>query len=71
MLIWAGKEDDNIDHKQSVQGYLALRRLQKPAVMYLYENDGHVILDKANQFHLTNQIKNWFDAHLKQKHTDD
>lgn len=65
LLIWAGKEDDNIDHKQSVQGFLALRRLQKPAVMYLYENEGHVILDKANQVHLTNKIKNWFDAHLK------
>ncbi|MEX0995897.1 MAG: prolyl oligopeptidase family serine peptidase [Flavobacteriaceae bacterium] len=65
LLIWAGKVDDNIDHKQSVQGYLALRRLQKPAVMYLYENEGHVIIDNNNQKDLTNRIKNWFDTYLK------
>lgn len=65
LLIWAGKEDDNINPDHSVQGYLALRRLQKPALMLLYENEGHVIIDNNNQKDLTNRIKNWFNSYLK------
>lgn len=66
LLIWTGKQDDNVAPAQSMEAYMALRRLQKKGVMYLYENDGHVLNDIENQKHLSLQIKNWLDSHLKE-----
>lgn len=66
LLIWTGKQDNNVAPAQSMEGYMALRRLRKKGVMYLYENDGHVLNDIENQKHLSLQIKNWLDTHLKE-----
>lgn len=65
LLIWTGKDDPNVNSNQSVQGYLALRRLQKPGVLYLYESEGHVINFEKNKRDLSIRIKSWFDTYLK------
>lgn len=65
LLIWTGKEDINVNPNHSMQGYLALRRLQKPGVLYLYDNEGHVLDSKENRKDLSIRIKSWFDFYLK------
>lgn len=65
LFIWAGKEDPNVNPNQSMQGFLALRRLQKTGVMYLYENETHVLMSPDNQKSLSINIKEWFDTLLK------
>lgn len=66
LLIWTGKQDVNVAPAQSMEGYMALRRLRNKGVMYLYENEDHVLNDIENQKHLSLQIKYWFDTHLKE-----
>ncbi|MDC8000109.1 prolyl oligopeptidase family serine peptidase [Aequorivita todarodis] len=65
ILLWAGKEDNNVNPDQSLQGYLALRRLRKPATLYYYQGEGHVLHKKENRKDLSEKIKEWFDSYLK------
>jgi len=65
LLIWAGKEDTNVNPNQSLQMYLALRRLRKPAKMIYYEGENHVPDKIGNRKDLTKRIKDWFDGYLK------
>ncbi|MCB0473582.1 MAG: S9 family peptidase, partial [Flavobacteriaceae bacterium] len=65
VLIWAGINDSNIDYRQSVELYLAMRRLKKHAVMLLYPMEDHVLLNPSNQLDLNNRIHKWFDCYLK------
>src|SRR5690606_771982 len=36
LLIWTGKQDYNVAPAQSMEGYMALRRLRKKGVLYRY-----------------------------------
>jgi dipeptidyl aminopeptidase/acylaminoacyl peptidase len=65
LLIWSGKEDTNVNPNQSLQMYLALRRLRKPAQMIYYEGENHVPDKVENRKDLTKRIKDWFDVYLK------
>ncbi|WP_084426728.1 alpha/beta hydrolase family protein [Aequorivita capsosiphonis] len=65
LFIWAGKEDSNVNPSQSLQGFLALRRLRKPGMLYYYENEGHILNKNTNKLDLSKRIKKWFDSYLK------
>ncbi|MBB4120008.1 dipeptidyl aminopeptidase/acylaminoacyl peptidase [Mesonia hippocampi] len=65
LLIWAGKEDTNVNPNQSLQGYLALRRLRKPAKLIYYTGESHTLSINKNKKDLSKRIKNWFDTYLK------
>jgi len=65
LLSWAGKQDSQVDHYQSVEFYLALRRLGKTNTMLLYPGENHVFSDSVNKQHLTQSIEQWFDHYLK------
>jgi len=65
MLIWTGKNDRQVDPNQSMEHYLALRRLGKKSIMLLYPNEGHVIQKPENQKDLTNRMTQWFAYFLK------
>lgn len=65
ILIWSGKEDANVNPNQSLQMYLALRRLGKPAKLIYYKGENHVLNKVENKTDLTKRIKEWFDGHLK------
>jgi len=67
ILIWTGKEDTNVNPNQSLELYLALRRLKKPAKLIYYEGEGHVLNNIENKKDLTQRIKAWFDFYLKSK----
>ncbi|SHM04881.1 S9 family peptidase [Flavobacterium saccharophilum] len=65
VLLWSGKQDKTVDIHQSLEYYLALRRLGKKSILLLYPNEEHLILKPLNQSNLTQRILQWFDYYLK------
>jgi dipeptidyl aminopeptidase/acylaminoacyl peptidase len=65
LLLWAGKEDTQVDVRQSIEYYLMLRRLGKKTIMLLYPKEDHVLYKTANQNDLSSRIQQWFDYYLK------
>jgi dipeptidyl aminopeptidase/acylaminoacyl peptidase len=65
LLSWAGNEDRQVNWSQSVEFYLALRRLKKKHIMLLYSNEGHSLKKSENQKDLSIKLHEWFDYHLK------
>lgn len=64
-LFWAGKKDRVIDMRQSMEMYLALRRLGIETKLLLYPEEQHTIENAENQVHLTKRIQEWFARFLK------
>ncbi|MNY21577.1 x-prolyl-dipeptidyl aminopeptidase [compost metagenome] len=67
LLIWTGEKDNNVNTSQTIEFYLALKRLEKQAIMLFYPNEGHNIIKEKNQRDLSQRILNWFDYYLKDK----
>ena len=65
LLSWAGDQDVQVDHNQTIEFYLALRRLGKINTMLLYPGANHVLMEKKHQEDLTQRIGQWFDYYLK------
>jgi len=65
LLTWTGKNDRQVDPNQSMEYYLALRRLGKKSIMLLYPSEGHVLQKPENQQDLTMRALQWFDYYLK------
>ncbi|KQC02046.1 S9 family peptidase [Pedobacter sp. Hv1] len=65
VLLWSGQNDLQVDPHQSMEYYLALRRLGKKSTMLLYPNEGHVISNPITQQDITSRIEQWFDYYLK------
>ncbi len=67
LLLWTGKLDTNVNWSQSVQMFLALKRLGKKSKLLLYENESHVLIKSKNQKHLCTSIFDWMEMYVKQK----
>ncbi len=65
VLLWSGDADGQVDYYQSIEFHLALRRLQKPNVLLLYEGEDHVLMKREHQVDLTHRTQEWFDYYLK------
>ncbi|QGK73182.1 S9 family peptidase [Flavobacterium sp. SLB02] len=65
LLSFTGKEDNHVDWHQSVELYLAMRRLGKKHVMLLYPNEAHSLFNPSNQKDLSLRIQQWFGYYLK------
>lgn len=65
LLAWAGEEDKQVYYFQSVEYYLALRRLKKEHTLLIYPGESHTIISKKNQVDLTKRIEVWFAKYLK------
>lgn len=65
LLSYTGNKDEHVPWHQSVELYLAMRRLGKKHIMLLYAGEGHSINDRENQIDLTNKISDWFAYYLK------
>jgi dipeptidyl aminopeptidase/acylaminoacyl peptidase len=65
LLSWTGSDDRQMNSNQSIEFYLALRRLQKNHIMLVYPKEEHTIRSKENQKDLFCRIHQWFDYHLK------
>lgn len=65
LLAWTGAEDRHVNYYQSIEFYLALRRLQKKHTMLIYPGEGHALMEEANQKDLTRRTEEWFGYYLK------
>ena len=65
LLLWSGKQDQQVDPHQSIEFYLALRRLGKKNITLFYPNEGHVLTNATNQKDLTIRMQEWFGYFLK------
>jgi dipeptidyl aminopeptidase/acylaminoacyl peptidase len=65
LLGWCGKEDPTINSFQSMEFYMALRRLNKTHTLLAYPDEGHSLMAKENQKDLSERIGQWFDYYLK------
>lgn len=67
LLGWVGEDDRHIHSLQTMEFYLALRRLNKEHTLLVYPNEGHEIVTKKNQEDLSQRIIKWFDHYLKER----
>jgi dipeptidyl aminopeptidase/acylaminoacyl peptidase len=65
LLAWVGEEDKQVHYFQSVEYYLALRRLKKEHTLLIYPEESHTIADREKQADLTKRIEAWFAKYLK------
>lgn len=65
MLLFSGKKDGQVDFRQSRELYHALRRLEKPAIMLLYPQEGHVLMKEQNQIDFNEKFEQWLAYFLK------
>lgn len=65
VLLWTGKEDQNILWEQTMEFYLALRRNDKKVIALFYPFDDHSLQKTENRVDLYGRIYDWLDFHLK------
>lgn len=65
MLILHGDEDDAVPWWQSIELYLAMRRLDKEAVFLEYRGEPHHPQKYANKLDWSIKMKQWLDYYLK------
>lgn len=65
LFSWVGGSDRQIHWHQSVEFYLALRRLQKMHIMAVYPKEDHTVNESVNQKDLSIRLHDWFDYYLK------
>mgnify|MGYP003951558063 CR=1 FL=1 len=65
LLGWVGKDDRNVHWTQSVELYLALRRLKKDHVLLVYPGEKHAIRNKEKRKDLSRRINAWIGHYLK------
>ena len=71
LLGWVGEEDRHIHSMQSMEFYLALRRLNKEHTLLVYPNEEHNIIIKNNAEDLNVRIAQWFNYYLKDEAKQD
>lgn len=65
LLSWTGEKDTQVDPFQSMEFYIALRRLKKRHIMLTYPDENHVLIDRNRQKDLCEKIDDWFGYWLK------
>ncbi|HVS95335.1 MAG TPA: prolyl oligopeptidase family serine peptidase, partial [Puia sp.] len=65
LLIMHNKLDNQIQWRQGVEFYMALRRLGKRVWMLQYDNEAHGVLHKDDQVDYTYRLTQFFDHYLK------
>ncbi|MFO7721796.1 MAG: prolyl oligopeptidase family serine peptidase, partial [Bacteroidales bacterium] len=65
LLMMHNDNDGAVPWSQSVEYYLALRRLGKPAWLLVYNNEAHNLGKWPNRVDLSIRMKHFFDHYLK------
>lgn len=65
LLSYTGEEDTQVNPDQTMEYYLALRRLKKEHIMLIYPKEGHAFHGNETQSDLTNRVSEWFGYYLK------
>ena len=65
LLIEAGDEDEAVPWQQSVELYLAMRRLEKPCWFLQYRGEPHHLKKYPNKLDYSIKFKEFLDHYLK------
>jgi dipeptidyl aminopeptidase/acylaminoacyl peptidase len=65
LLLWTGAKDGHVAPTQSMELYLAMRRLGKKVTLLRYPKEDHNLEDIGKQGDLSTKIVEWFDYYLK------
>lgn len=65
LLSWAGQKDHQVHWHQSIEWYLAMRRLKKRHTLLLYPEEAHHIATPSNGEDLLLKVSAWFGHYLK------
>ena len=65
ILLWTGKDDQNISSDHSMAFYNALKRNGKAVIALFYNRENHGLRNPEAQQDLTSRIIDWFDYFLK------
>jgi dipeptidyl aminopeptidase/acylaminoacyl peptidase len=65
LLIQHGDEDEAVPWYQSIELYLAMRRLNKDCIFLQYRGEPHHLKKYANKLDYSIKMKEYFDHHLK------
>lgn len=66
LLLWAGKDDYNVNWDQSIYMFMAMKRLGKKGKLLLFNDDGHSMMKPENKKRLSEEILSWFNYYLKE-----
>jgi dipeptidyl aminopeptidase/acylaminoacyl peptidase len=64
LLLVHGSADDRVSPLQSREFYIALRLLEKTAVLVTYPHEGHSFEERGHQADLLRRILAWYDRYL-------
>ena len=65
IMIMHNDNDGAVPFTQGVELYMALRRLEKPVWMLVYNGEQHNLKKRANRLDLSNRMGQFFDHYLK------
>lgn len=71
LLIQHGDEDEAVPWYQSIELYLAMRRLNKDCIFLQYRGEPHHLKKYANKLDYSIKMKEYFDYYLKGEHAAD
>lgn len=68
ILLWAGKQDENVPWDQTMEFFMGLRRYNKQVVALFYPNGRHALSASSDdKKDLHRRVLEWWDYHLKDK----
>ena len=67
ILLWTGDKDYQVAWTQSLEMFIALRRLKKEASLILVKDEGHSPENTEKQLLLSTEVKKWLDGYLMKK----
>ena len=65
LMIMSNDNDGAVPHQQGIELFTAMRRLNKPAWMVVYNGEGHNLTGRANSKDLSIRMYQFFDHYLK------
>lgn len=68
ILLWTGKQDQNVPWDQTTEFYIGLKRNKKPVIALFYPNGRHALgFDSPEKKDLYKRTLEWWDYFLKDK----
>lgn len=65
LMIMSNDKDGSVPHTQGIELFTALRRLNKPAWMVVYNDEDHNLTERKNRKDLSIRLSQFFDYYLK------
>lgn len=65
LMIMSNDQDGAVPHTQGIELFMALRRLNKPAWMVVYNGEQHNIMERKNRKDFSIRLSQFFDHFLK------